>query len=210
MKYIKTYESFNINETMDMVTMPVDPIKGISDVIGDIKEATLSKFKEKMVSMFNYILPIYDILSPEQLEYLISTLENTVGKERSELSYSDITLSNFFKFTNNLSSDIIEKVEDYIQSIWNKIWGSEPVIESSSSKKIKAFALACLMMVGTMIFIYKGLESQTPGMVKFLKHEGYPNAQVETINPLMNQVTFKSDSGYVDVKSYKGIYQILY
>lgn len=32
MRYLKTYESFQTNETLDMFTMPVDPIKGFSDV----------------------------------------------------------------------------------------------------------------------------------------------------------------------------------
>jgi hypothetical protein len=38
MKYISTYESFCVNETMDMFTLPVDPIPGIKDVISDIGE----------------------------------------------------------------------------------------------------------------------------------------------------------------------------
>ena len=36
MKYISTYESFSLNETMDMFTLPVDPIPGMKDVISDI------------------------------------------------------------------------------------------------------------------------------------------------------------------------------
>ena len=36
MKYISTYESFSVNETMDMFTLPVDPIPGMKDVISDI------------------------------------------------------------------------------------------------------------------------------------------------------------------------------
>ncbi len=36
MKYISTYESFCVNETLDMFTLPVDPIPGIKDVLSDI------------------------------------------------------------------------------------------------------------------------------------------------------------------------------
>ena len=36
MRYIKTYESFKINETGDMFFMPVDPIPGAADVWSDI------------------------------------------------------------------------------------------------------------------------------------------------------------------------------
>ena len=38
MKYIKKFESFTINETQDMIFMPVDPIKSTGDMWGDIWE----------------------------------------------------------------------------------------------------------------------------------------------------------------------------
>jgi hypothetical protein len=77
-------------------------------------------------------------------------------------------------------------------------------------KKIKVIALAFLMMSITLFGVSKSLESQTPGMVEFLDHEGYPNAKVESVNPLLYKVNFKSDSGYVSVRSYKGVIQIVY
>jgi len=43
MKHIKTYESFSVNETMDMMTMPVDPIAGAADVYKDITDAIGNK-----------------------------------------------------------------------------------------------------------------------------------------------------------------------
>ncbi len=46
MRYIKTYESFNINETMDMMTMPVDPIAGAADVYAEIGKAIGNKVSE--------------------------------------------------------------------------------------------------------------------------------------------------------------------
>jgi len=76
-------------------------------------------------------------------------------------------------------------------------------------RKIKII-IVMLMMSLTFIGIYFGLKSQTTGMIDHLEHEGYPNAQVESINPIMYKVNFKSDSGYVSVRSYKGIYQIIY
>jgi len=77
-------------------------------------------------------------------------------------------------------------------------------------KNLKVIALASLMMIITLFGVYKGLESQTPGMVNFLEHEGYPNAHVESINPLLYKVDFKSDSGYVSVRYYRGICHIVY
>jgi hypothetical protein len=47
-------------------------------------------------------------------------------------------------------------------------------------------------------------------MITHLEHEGYANSEVESINPILYKVNFKTDSGYVSVRSYKGIYQIIY
>ena len=59
MKYIKTFESYSVNETQDMMFMPVDPIKGINDVLADIKEATFQKVKEKVEANFDTINRYY-------------------------------------------------------------------------------------------------------------------------------------------------------
>jgi hypothetical protein len=46
MRYLKTFESFNINETMDMMMMPVDPIAGAADMWSDILDYMKEKYKE--------------------------------------------------------------------------------------------------------------------------------------------------------------------
>lgn len=51
MRYLKTFESFNINETLDMMTMPVDPIAGASDVYSDIAKAIGNKIGEITTSL---------------------------------------------------------------------------------------------------------------------------------------------------------------
>lgn len=45
MKYLKTFESFTTNETMDMMFMPVDPIAGAADVYSDFYKQIKSKAK---------------------------------------------------------------------------------------------------------------------------------------------------------------------
>lgn len=77
MKYIKTYESFNVNETLDMFTMPVDPIKGSLEMWSDIldgiwsgiqkyykgaKDNFLSGIREFCDDMFNIIKNPQEIL----------------------------------------------------------------------------------------------------------------------------------------------------
>lgn len=45
MKYLKTFESFSIDETLDMFTMPVDPIANAADVYSDFYKQIKSKIK---------------------------------------------------------------------------------------------------------------------------------------------------------------------
>lgn len=45
MRYIKTYESFSVNETMDMMFMPVDPIDTMGNVYSDFYKEIKSKVK---------------------------------------------------------------------------------------------------------------------------------------------------------------------
>ena len=51
MKYIKTYESFSVNETMDMMFMPVDPIAKM----GDVYSGFYKEIKSKIKSFFDAI-----------------------------------------------------------------------------------------------------------------------------------------------------------
>ena len=51
MKHLKTFESFKTNETMDMMTMPVDPIAGADDLFEDFYK----EMKSKVVQFINNI-----------------------------------------------------------------------------------------------------------------------------------------------------------
>lgn len=51
MRYIKTYESFSVNETMDMMFMPVDPI----DTMGNVYSDFYKEIKSKVKSFFDAI-----------------------------------------------------------------------------------------------------------------------------------------------------------
>jgi hypothetical protein len=48
MKHLKTFENFNINETMDMMFMPVDPIAKMGDIYSDF-------YKEMKKNFFKFI-----------------------------------------------------------------------------------------------------------------------------------------------------------
>ena len=71
MRYIKTYESFNINETMDMMFMPVDPIAGAADVYKEIGDY----IKNKMTELVKFLGDKFDLF----IEKLTSLADSIVG-----------------------------------------------------------------------------------------------------------------------------------
>jgi len=89
MKHLRTYESFSINEElMDMMTLPVDPIKGAAQVYGDLWDDVKSQFKvninvvEEKIDEWveNYVLPKVDV------KILISKISSFIGGDITIMS----------------------------------------------------------------------------------------------------------------------------
>jgi hypothetical protein len=90
MKYISTYESFSVNETMDMFTLPVDPIPGMKDVISDIGQwftQTGEFLWNKLTSFIDWIKSKISI--PGIKEYF-SQLFEAIG-ELSKIQLNKVT-----------------------------------------------------------------------------------------------------------------------
>lgn len=99
MKYIKTYESFNVNETLDMLTMPVDPIAGAADVYGDIWNYLKGKVSDIAKTLGNKWNEFVDKASEfiskivERINYpkeVIKNIENIFAKPAQDLTFEDI------------------------------------------------------------------------------------------------------------------------
>jgi hypothetical protein len=77
MRYIKTYESFKTNETMDMMFMPVDPIAGAADVYKEIG----NYIKTKMGDLVRYLGDKYNefIEKFEEICDMIAKAIDTAG-----------------------------------------------------------------------------------------------------------------------------------
>lgn len=100
MKYIKTYESFNVNETLDMMTMPVDPIAGAADVYGDIWNYLKGKVSDIVKTLGNkwnefvdkaseFINKIVELIG-ERSKEVIKNIENIFAKPLVDLTFDDI------------------------------------------------------------------------------------------------------------------------
>jgi hypothetical protein len=96
MRYLKTYESFNINETLDMMFMPVDPIAGAADVYGDIYNSMkeyatkgvdfLEDLIENSKELFTKIAEMLKV----PFEKLVEKIEQYFGTVVQDLTFKQI------------------------------------------------------------------------------------------------------------------------
>ncbi len=125
MKYVKNFESFKTNETLDMFTLPVDPIPGMKDVMSDIGQW----FSEKGEFIWDKITGFIDwckkILNKEELKEFFSKLFESIGelskiqlnratnlffsKDYQDVEWSDINLGN----VKNLYSKIRDGLKEF-------------------------------------------------------------------------------------------------
>jgi len=90
MKHLKTFESFTTNETLDMMTMPVDPIKGAADMYGDVKDYLKDKFNAFEEKVEEFVDGIVEQLDADKV---LSNIEKYFGKPAHDLSFKDIKLA---------------------------------------------------------------------------------------------------------------------
>ena len=132
--------------------MPVDPIKGINDVLADIKEATFQKVKEKVEANFDTINRYAgSLITDEQSESIASILEEVLGKSRFEMTYDDITLSNIFEVAKKIGGELVDSLKEKIGSVFNRIFGNEPVMESSAAGGALLIAFLLIVIVNVNI-----------------------------------------------------------
>lgn len=80
MRYLKTFESLNINEGQDMMFMPVDPIAKTGEVYGEIFQSLLDKLKS--ITDFNKLVEELK-KNPEEAKKLAKGLKD------EEYNYTD-------------------------------------------------------------------------------------------------------------------------
>jgi hypothetical protein len=125
MRYVKTFENFKTNETLDMFTLPVDPIPGMKDVMSDIGQW----FSETGELIWSKITGFIDwckkILNKEDLKEYFSKLFEAIGelskiqlnratnlffsKDYHDVEWSDVNLGN----VKNLYSKISDGVKGF-------------------------------------------------------------------------------------------------
>lgn len=144
MRYVKKFESFQVNETMDMFTLPVDPIPGMKDVMSDIGQW----FSETGEFIWNKITGVIDWckqnLNKEDLKEYFSQLFTAIGemskiqlnrltgfffsKDYHDVEWSDVNLTNV--------KNIYTKISDGIKSFaTDKSWSFKDDEDKLKSEK---------------------------------------------------------------------------
>ena len=90
MKHLKKFESFSINETMDMMTLPVDPIKGSTDVYNEVFKSIGHKINDivnplkrtsisEVVKIKDFMIKTFGTTSPELSKENVEKLNKVLG-----------------------------------------------------------------------------------------------------------------------------------
>ena len=148
MKYIKTFESYSVNETQDMMFMPVDPIKGTADMYNDIYKSikdsivkpTEEWLNEKGDAILKSIKP-----SNESLKKIHDFMMKNFGTISPDLNSKNIT-----KMIDVLGLEKIK--ENYQEDEWHTVEG-ESIIVKILAKIKYLFGLNIAAMGGVPAFV---------------------------------------------------------
>jgi hypothetical protein len=148
MKYIKTFESYSVNETQDMMFMPVDPIKGAADMYNDIYKSikdsivqpTLEWLNEKGDDILNSIKP-----SNESLKKIHDFMMKNFGTISPDLNSKNIT-----KMIDVLGLEKIK--ENYQEDEWHTVEGESIIVKILAKIKF-LFGLNIAACAGVPAFV---------------------------------------------------------
>ena len=144
MRYVKTFENFKTNETLDMFMLPVDPIPGMKDVMSDVGQW----FSETGELIWNKVTGFIDwckkILNKEDLKEYFSKLFEAIGelskiqlnratnlffsKDYHDVEWNDISLDN----VKNLYSKVSDGIKTFVN---DKSWSFKDDEDKLKSKE---------------------------------------------------------------------------
>ena len=144
MKYVKTFDSFKVNETLDMFTLPVDPVPGLEDVLSDISQWVSETGEFIWSKLTSFIDWCKKVLNKENLKEYFSKLFEAIGelskiqlnratnlffsKDYHDVEWNDISLDN----VKNLYSKVSDGIKTFVN---DKSWSFKDDEDKLKSKE---------------------------------------------------------------------------
>lgn len=126
MKHLSHYNDFTVNETMDMFTLPVDPIPGMKDVMSDIGQwlsdtgefiwdkltSFIDWIKNKLSKFKDYFAQLFEAIG-EMSKIQLNRITNLLfSKDYVDLEWSDLSIKSAKNFYTKISGDMKEFFTD--------------------------------------------------------------------------------------------------
>ena len=159
-----------IDETMDMMTMPVDPIKGAADVYRDVAKALGSKFKEATLKIDVAVESTVKELGSKAAQVLKS-IEHYFGAPSDKLTYDMI----------------VAKLESSNESLVDRYDAADPYNghEEGMHTSIKDVKGGIIHKIGNILQNICGINILTFGLLgSFLTWL----LNIATVNPAMSMI----------------------
>lgn len=174
MKYIKTYESFELNEGQDMMFMPVDPIAKTMDVyadafnsakeaLSDIKDDLVGgwdKFKEVLSKLVDFI---FEKIGMDKAIEAISKLfgfktnEGFMDDSEGRQTYNHTEPNALLEFFKSIDfKDVLAKIKEKSKEFGNKFKEYEGMPNMSShdgTVSYKGFAQGFLSFIQSVLYL---------------------------------------------------------
>ncbi len=154
MRYLKTFESFRFNETMDMAFLPVDPIKATAEVYGDIAKALGGKFTEAMQMADRATDSVVEALG-DKAEQVLDSVEKFFGVPAEKITYDMIVTklenSNESFMDDYDAADPYNGHEEGMDTPLKDVKGGAIQKIGSIIQKICAFNILSIGTIGTFV-----------------------------------------------------------
>lgn len=159
MKYLNNYKEFSVNETLDMMFLPVDPIPGMKDVMSDIGQwlsdtgevlwnkimSFIDLIKNKLSSFKDYFSQLFEAIG-EMSKIQLNRITNLLfSKNYTDVEWSDVGV----KSIKNLYSKISDGSKEFVK---DKSWSfSDDKEKLKSEEGLKDKSLILKLVINKIL-----------------------------------------------------------
>jgi hypothetical protein len=153
MRNLKTYETYSMNETMDMMFFPVDVIAGQKDVYADLMAGLKNKFAE-FVDNGTQVIDETVKKSGGKASQALSNAQKFFGKPAESISYDDVITA--------IEGMGVKEAESFVDRYDRANYGEDDEELTDFTQKVKGGPAQKVLSVLQNIF---GVNSLTFGLL---------------------------------------------